>query len=80
MPLIEPTSWRRSLRMPLYARGDGPPELTVSIPDCARCFTLADLRDIPALILDDAVETDLFPVPNSQAQALAGGMRLQSAV
>lgn len=41
--------------MPLYARGDGPPKLTVGIPDYAKCFTVADLGDITALILDDNV-------------------------
>lgn len=65
--------------MPIHARGDGSPKLTVSIPDCARCFTVADFRDITALILDEVVETELIPVPNSQAQALAGSIRLQSA-
>ena len=65
--------------MPLYARGGGPPKLNVGILGYARCFTVANLGDITALILDDAAENESIPVPNSQAQALAGGMRLQSA-
>ncbi len=39
--------------MPLYAGGGGPSKLTVGIPDCARRITVADLRDITELILDD---------------------------